>query len=145
MRSWRRALSYGPPKAQRLCRRTQHGSLALVRGQGPAGQRLPRGSVLAEQRITAIEGLGVLYQWKNSRQQQGEVNLFKATVEALELDGIHLLNPEKAAQEEAQVEEEASNAEPQVTRRLSLKEIFAMERERTSNLSDKTPSDDNIK
>ena len=78
-------------------------------------------------------------------QQQGEVNLFKATVEALELDGIHLLNPEKAAQEEAQVEEEASNAEPQVTRRLSLKEIFAMERERTSNLSDKTPSDDNIK
>ena len=78
-------------------------------------------------------------------QQQGEVNLFKATVEALELDGIHLLNPEKAAQEEAQVEEEASNAEPQMTRRLSLKEIFAMERERTSNLSDKTPSDDNIK
>ena len=78
-------------------------------------------------------------------QQQGEVNLFKVTVEALELDGIHLLNPEKAAQEEAQVEEEASNAEPQVTRRLSLKEIFAMERERTSNLSDKTPSDDNIK
>ena len=77
--------------------------------------------------------------------QQSEVNLFKATVEALELDGIHLLNPEKAAQEEAQVEEEASSAEPQVTRRLSLKEIFAMERERTSNLSDKTPSDDNIK
>ena len=66
-------------------------------------------------------------------EDQPDVNLFKATVEALELDGIHLLNPEKSGKvEEEVVEERELNTEEDVgvSRRLSLKEIFALEKEK---------------
>jgi len=73
--------------------------------------------------------------------ETSELNLFKATVEALELDGINLLNPEANAQQQEVVMEEPlaekvgggrkeADSGPKLDFRASLKEIFAMERER---------------
>jgi len=67
-------------------------------------------------------------------KDQPEVNLFKATVEALELDGIHLLNPEKSGVTETVEEQEiSSEVDKGISRRLSLKEIFALEKEKNKD------------
>ena len=58
-------------------------------------------------------------------------NLFKATIEALELDGIHLLNPEKAGkQEEIDMDDDDSSEAKSKSIRLSLKDLFVLEKER---------------
>ena len=80
-----------------------------------------------------------LRKYRHVESQSGgdpSANMFKATVEALELDGIHLLNPEKSGytdQLEEDVEETGLEEDRGISRRLTLKEIFAMEKEREEN------------
>ena len=61
-------------------------------------------------------------------------NLFRETVEALELEGINLLNPAKpdVVQEQETIEEEIKQEEVPKFKRPSLREIFQMESERNN-------------
>ena len=65
---------------------------------------------------------------------EGDRNLFRETVEALELDGINLLNPTQpnVTEDQTRKEEEVEKEEVKKLKRPSLREIFQKESERSN-------------